>query len=920
MSQPTGLATADNGEEPEIVQLLRGRPLPPLGLSEAIRMFTADPGQVVRSTPFNSSARHWSPRYLLGLQGGSRHAYGFLLVQDVFEPDVEALVDEPAILIKYTHIAPDGHKIPITLKPDCALLRRPKSPDDTGVVAADVMSRDELKEQHRKDPTRYFQGPDGRWHDPGAEAWAAERGFTYELWCEDQLDPILVTNAEALVNVAYAEQPPQADIDAVVARVQRDGWGLLGDLDRDGLSVRAAKWLIARGIVGSNLRRHSLASPDHFPVYASQAMADALDDSVPASWAIGGDGPRMLDLAPGVRLEWEGRPLKVLAVAGDSVLAEIEGTTSTFQRDALVSMWRQGTLTGPPVRPLREVATSMALERYRAGGAEGIKVALWRIETLRAFTAASRDPAHPWWSTDKEGKRRFRGVRLSTLATWERGRFLWEAQTGDRLVGLVQRRNPGNRTSKLTADQEAVIAGVAGELWGTAQKQRVKAICLEVAARCERKAIPAPHPRTIRQRLRRLPLYETTLTRDGAGPAYPHKPHDPVDPDSSSPTGIYPNQVLFIDHTVVDDETVDPESGEAAGRLKLSRGVDGASGRECAHRFTYRAIDGITVLLVLLEYIRRTGRIPERLVLDLDPAHRSIELLAFCEVYGIDVLWHRTRQARDSWAVERGFRTANDLLFHALRGNTQVMKAVREVGRDNDPRRLAVHTLLSLDALYRRAVDALNASFRRIIGVTPDDFWHDGLRAHGVGREAVVDDRMRFLALAIVSGTTREVRGKDGVTVGYLRYEHPAFEGPAFAPLAGKRPRWVRAEVRVDPDDISRVVVLKDGVAYVAVCKAIARLRVISREELTFLTERIKHDMTRTESMRRDFERKLAQILADARAWENEQVALRARIEREARQGAELPPTAPPSADAEPEVDVVPSYWDHVWDDLDAAS
>jgi putative transposase len=483
-----------------------------------------------------------------------------------------------------------------------------------------------------------------------------------------------------------------------------------------------------------------------------------------------------------------------------------------------------------------------------------------------------------------------------------------EATTGDRLAGLVPKANPGNRRPKLDDRVLTVIGEVAAELYATPDRRVVRTVISEIRRRCVETGLQPPHGRSVREHLKRLPAHPTAVARYGTSAAYGLEPHEPVDPDSAPPNGTYPGHVLHVDHTLVDAETVDPVTGDPLGRLFLTRGVDGFTGRECAHRFTYDHPSAVTVLPILLRFAARFDRLPAILVLDLDPAHRSLELRAFCEVYGITIIWRRTRKGRDGWRVERGFGAANDELFHALAGNTQASRDPRQMTRETNPRLRTTWDLVNLDRIYTEWRGARDERFDPTLGCSPREAWEQGLGRLGGKRLVRVDELMRFLAMPYADGVTRRIHPKNGVVVGYLRYENDEF--------AELPPQARSGEVRVDPDDASRVMVLVEGRTIEARCKAIAHHRVISRVELSLLSQRIKRDQRDGRRLQGDFETKLAALLARSREWERTRRALQAEAGRRHRAAtedaagertqADLPqPASDPTALA--------AYWERVW-------
>lgn len=887
--------------------------LPPAGIAQAMHIYDTEPGRVVRSSPRNSSGSYPSPRTQASQQFESRTLEQFFVLQCEFDRSVRWYTTQPALKITWVHAEPDGATFPITIQPDAFLVR------DDRVEVVDVMRSAELEDKAAKHPGQYLRDEDGTWHCPAAEAWATERGLSYRLVTEAELDPTTSRNYWLLCRELDVEAPDDGRLAAIDLRVRGEPGVLFSTLVAEGHAPGDLTWMLAHGRLYTDLARHVVDHPEHCPLYPDADVAEVLDADRPASWSIGNGPPSVLEFVPGARFAWGETRAEVVAVGDGKVWLITEaGTTTELRRTGLEAMWRSGSFRAIQPEPDRHraAASDIALRCYREGGRDGLARAMERLAVLDGYAAAKANPDHPDFVVDAKGKPRFWGHRLSTIRTWLRDQRRVEAITGDRLAGLVPKANPGNRQPKLDDGVLGVIGEVAAELYATPDRRVVRTVISEVRRRCVEAGLRPPHGRSVREHLKRLPAHRTAAARYGTSTAYRLEPHVPVDPDAAPPNGTYPGHVLHVDHTLVDDETVDPVTGDPLGRLFLTRGVDGFSGRECAHRFTYDHPSAVTVLPILVRFAARFDRLPAILVLDLDPAHRSLELRAFCEVYGITIIWRRTRKGRDGWRVERGFGAANSELFHALSGNTQASRNPREMTRDTNPRLRTTWDLVNLDRVYTEWHDARDERFDPTLGSSPREAWDQGLARLGGTRLVRVDDLMRFLAMPYADGVTRRIHPKNGVVVGYLRYESDEF--------AELPPQARTGEVRVDPDDASRVMVLVEGRTIEARCRAIAHHRVISRVELSLLSQRIKRDQRDGRRLQGDFETKLGALLGRSREWERTRRALQAEAGRRHRaetNGAIAQGTHPDVAEPRSHPAAMAAYWERVWaSDVDSES
>src|ERR1700752_2457385 len=132
-------------------------------------------------------------------------------------------------------------------------------------------------------------------------------------------------------------------------------------------------------------------------------------------------------------------------------------------------------------------------------------------------------------------------------------------------------------------------------------------------------------------------------------------------------------------------------------------------------------------------------------------------------------------QPRFGGVVERLFKTANKELIHNLKGNTQITRDVRQITKDNDPRRLAVWSLGWLDvALCDWAYNRYDVERHWTIKRSPRDVFAATLRLTGERKHRLIRYDEHFMKLTLPStrkGTAKYEAGKGFKCHGeYYRY------------------------------------------------------------------------------------------------------------------------------------------------------
>jgi putative transposase len=124
------------------------------------------------------------------------------------------------------------------------------------------------------------------------------------------------------------------------------------------------------------------------------------------------------------------------------------------------------------------------------------------------------------------------------------------------------------------------------------------------------------------------------------------------------------------------------------------------------------------------------------------------------------------------------FGVANTQFIHNLRGNTQIMRNVRQVTRDVNPKCLATWPLAELHAKLSEYLYQVHDTFNhQALGQSPRDAFQAGL-AHGgtrLHRTITYNDEFVVLTLPTTPKGTARVMPSCGVKIHYIYYWCEAF-------------------------------------------------------------------------------------------------------------------------------------------------
>ena len=716
--------------------------LPAAGWHYVRRAFLEGPSRRVQAGRGNICARYPSRKMGRVIQAESLIELAAVLDAE-HDAAVTALLDQPGP-VPVTYAVAGGRRKPYLQSylhtPDFLILR---------TSAFQLVECKPLKDLRRladKHPDRWVHA-DGRWRFvPGEEA-AAELGYEYRVVTDADIRPVYTANLSFIARYVGAES---AEPDAVpVARIRelldaRPGVTILELLD-DGAVADDLYRMIATGSAYVDLERERLADTDQTRVFPDRARyelwrAVQQGDPYPLFGAPDGSGAATSPLAP-----VEDIPEPVL---GAMSTASAEAAATAVERFRMI---RPVVCDGKPWRPVA-AACGVAPRTFRR------LCAAWRKE---------------------------------------------QANSGRGIIGLIPRtEHRGIRRSRLDKENERLIARVLAE-GDDARNRRVNDLYGEYCEKAKAKGFKPAAPATFRKRIRLLDAEQRTRRRRGHKAAAAEAPYVWWIDRATPPHGQYPWDIVHIDHTQVDLML-------RLGKLKPRLLRVWLTIVFCAHSRTVLGFEvsfdppsNASVMMALRDCVRRHRRLPYTIVVDRGGEFESTWFELFCVQYLITKNSRPAGRPRFGSPIERFFGTANTQFFHALQGNTQLLRNPRGMTPEVDPRRHAVWTLEMLtSALETYFFEVYPKQPHPALGETPQEAYDRGLLHTGEKAHRVVEHDRDFLISTLpsapYSGGTAKVQGNGkGVQIGGILYWHDAFRLPA---LAGKR-----VPVRLDPFDVSHV-------------------------------------------------------------------------------------------------------------------
>ena len=190
------------------------------------------------------------------------------------------------------------------------------------------------------------------------------------------------------------------------------------------------------------------------------------------------------------------------------------------------------------------------------------------------------------------------------------------SRNGERVHRTSPEPGHGNSAAKLPETSRTLIEETITADYETLKQKTVYASWLALKLACDQKGVVLPSYKTYRLAIRRRPVVEQTLKRQGPRAAYQQEAAYWELEFRTPPHGDRPFEIAHIDHTELDVECVCGRTGRGLGRPWLTLLTDAYSRRMLALYLTFDAPSYRSCMMVLRECVRRHSRLPQIIVVD----------------------------------------------------------------------------------------------------------------------------------------------------------------------------------------------------------------------------------------------------------------------------------------------------------------
>lgn len=759
--------------------------------AEIKRIRSSEPSRRVRSAKGNVSGGYPSSKMGFTIQFESHENELPYIYQIEHNKNVSEYYDQPPF-IKLSYVALDKNgkekHIGFNYTPDFFVIK----PDSTGWV--ECKTEEELLRLAKDCPERYQWGDDNHWHCPPGEKYAQSFGFFFQVVSSASI------NQNFKRNVIYLDQylcdencsANQEAAKQVLHIVKEEPGITLEELRQraDKANSDDINILIAKETLYFNLYTAALADPKHAWLYPNKDTADAFSVMFQTSSHTPSMSAQTINIAPETIVLWDNKPWKIVNLGETKVTIMSEDEhqyTAELLYERLYGLINHGAMKSLKSDVQDTMEIGKARELLKGASSEDLKVANYRHGVVTSVD-------------QKEANARDFVESERTVWNWVSMYRSALKLYGDGYVGLLPKtKDRGNRGRKIRADTLELIDEFIKDDYQNLKQMNKATVYGKFENKCEDAHVPNVSYKIFIREIKKRSGYEQTRKRQGRKAAYNEKSWVWQLEYKTPRHGDRPWEIGHIDHTQLEIELIDPNTKKNLGRPWVTFLTDAYSRRILAMYLTFDKPSYRSCMMVLRECVRRHNRLPQIMIVDGGSEFHSIYFESLLARYSCTRKTRPGSEPRFGTVCERLFGSVNTEFIHNLIGNTQIMKNVRQVTKDVNPKELAIWTFESFhQVLCLWCYKFYDKREHPALGQSPSEAFASGVAMHGAREHTRIEYNDDFIkdTFPSTSKGTAKVQKKAGVIqINNISYWTKVFD---LSEVKG-----TQVEIRYDPFDVS---------------------------------------------------------------------------------------------------------------------
>jgi transposase InsO family protein len=558
--------------------------------------------------------------------------------------------------------------------------------------------------------------------------------------------------------------------------------------------------LIAFERIYVDLQTNLLPNPEKVRVFVSEEIAKAYSNVIGAgrinATSQSCSRPNVVEVKPNCEILWDGRGWKILNVGEFNItLINESDETLQIQKRIFEAFVKNGDIVGVNSLAQENHFNPKIREIFSKSSAKDFKTANYRAEIVKAFLEDDL----------------CENIPQRTLREWKANYRKAEIQFGVGMgyLGLIPKPRQGNGNSKiLEENKELLIEFIENEYETIVQENRTS-VYKSYSEECKSRFFEPASFRTFCEYVKKRDMKEQTLKRKGKRAAYKHEEFYWELSTKTPRHGERPFHIADIDHTELDIELVDSDTGNNLGRPWLTILIDAFSRKILAVYLTFDppSYRSNLILMILRECVRRHGRLPQILVVDGGKEFSSVYFESFLAMYEVTKKTRPPAKPRFGSVVERIFGTTNTMFINNLQGNTQITKNVRQITKSVNPKN---HAVWNLGSLYEKLCEFLYEIYDQkehsTLNQTPREVFAQGLLKSGTRSHLLIpyNEEFKIMTLPSTRKGTAMIDNTRGIKVNRIHYFCDEFRNPDL--------HRTSVEVRYDPWNMGVAYAFVSGV------------------------------------------------------------------------------------------------------------
>lgn len=746
---------------------------------------SANPTRRVGGGKSNVSGRYPSRKMGVSIQFESHRVELAGIYEMEHDVGVLEYFDQPPS-IKLEYQSPGGKQMGVLHTPDFFVIREREAGWE------EWKTEEELERLLHRNANRYCKNQNGAWHCPPGTAFAQRLGLYYRVRSSAEINWVFQRNVQFLEDYLRddsREVPAEHREKAIACVSAAPGLPLeaLLQMTKDRLPTDEILALIASDVLRIDWSAAPLAEPGRVKVFSNDVEFERIKIPHPAIQQI----RRTSSVQCGSQIIWDEHLWSIVNVGKAYVgLLSADQKLIEIPIPAFEKLVDEGRLEIIPsvANPADISSTQSCLSR---ASETDLKIATHRSAFITRYL---RDATLP--SSSEVPERTF----FRWLAEYRKAESIY----GSGFLGLLPRfSGRGNHRSKLPELSLRLMREHIERDYETLKQKTKYSSWIQLQLVCSAQGTPTPSYKTFCLAVEQRPAFEQRLKRQGRRASYQAESFYWTLELTTPRHGDRPFEIAHLDHTELDVECL-TVTGQLLGRPWMTLMTDAYSRRTLGFYLTFDPPSYRSCMMVLRECVRRFNRLPQILVVDGGREFDSTYFETLLARYECTKKTRPPAKARFGSIIERMFGVTNTQFIHNLRGNTQIMRNVRQVTKSVNPKQLATWTLPELhERLEEYFFEVHDTLKHQTLGQSPHDAFQAGLVRSGVRGHKAISYDQEFLmhTLPTTAKGTARVLPSRGIKIHHIYYWCEAF----------RRIKRDVVPVRYDPFDV--------GIAYAYVEK-----------------------------------------------------------------------------------------------------